>query len=277
MSIATEIERLNSAKASIKASIENKGVEVGDGTLDTYASKIDEIQVGGDDFEITDCSYLFYTGARIDLIDLFLPKCKNMTKAESMFSSATYNNTLDLRGLNLSKCTNISSMFNNARIKKVDFTGVDFSNITSIGQMFQNAQIEEIVTDIINSSKCNNMGYMFYNANKLITCPQLDCSFVSNFGSQVFYGCTSLVNFGGLKEIGKNYVAGRVQNYSSYVVSFSDSPNLSHESLMNIINNLYDIASKGCNKQSLVLGATNLAKLTEEEIAIATNKGWNVS
>ena len=49
MSVATEIERLQSAKASIKASIENKGVTVGDVRIDEYANKIDEIQAGGGD------------------------------------------------------------------------------------------------------------------------------------------------------------------------------------------------------------------------------------
>ena len=29
--------------------------------------------------------------------------------------------------------------------------------------------------------------------------------------------------------------------------------------------------------QNLVIGETNIAKLTEDEIAIATNKGWTVS
>lgn len=43
MSIASEITRLQNAKSDIKASIENKGVTVGDGTIDTYASKINEI------------------------------------------------------------------------------------------------------------------------------------------------------------------------------------------------------------------------------------------
>ena len=46
MSIATEIERLQTAKADIKAAIENKGVTVGDGTIDTYAQKIGEISSG---------------------------------------------------------------------------------------------------------------------------------------------------------------------------------------------------------------------------------------
>lgn len=43
-----------------------------------------------------------------------------------------------------------------------------------------------------------------------------------------------------------------------------------------LTDNLYDIKSKGVKPQTLQLGDTNKAKLTAEEIAIATNKGWNV-
>lgn len=56
----------------------------------------------------------------------------------------------------------------------------------------------------------------------------------------------------------------------------TDIAELTHDSLMNVINNLYDIKSKGVKNQRLQLGNTNKAKLTAEEIAIATNKGWNV-
>ena len=47
MSIATEIQRLQTAKANIKTAIENQGVTVGDGTLDTYAALISQISGGG--------------------------------------------------------------------------------------------------------------------------------------------------------------------------------------------------------------------------------------
>ncbi len=47
MSIVSEIERLQNAKANIKTAIENKGVSVGDGLIDTYADKINQIQTGG--------------------------------------------------------------------------------------------------------------------------------------------------------------------------------------------------------------------------------------
>lgn len=47
MSIVSEITRLQNAKSAIKTAIENKGVTVGNGTLDTYAGKINDIQTGG--------------------------------------------------------------------------------------------------------------------------------------------------------------------------------------------------------------------------------------
>ena len=47
MSIATEIQRLQNAKADIKSAIENKGVTVGDGLIDTYAELISQIASGG--------------------------------------------------------------------------------------------------------------------------------------------------------------------------------------------------------------------------------------
>ena len=52
---------------------------------------------------------------------------------------------------------------------------------------------------------------------------------------------------------------------------------------MSIINNLYDlnltydVANGGTlYRQRVQLGSTNLAKLSEEEKEIATNKGWNL-
>ena len=67
------------------------------------------------------------------------------------------------------------------------------------------------------------------------------------------------------------------ENYSDYTFDLRRCPLLTHESLMNIINGLYDIKTAGVKPQQLILGSTNLAKLTSEEIAIATNKGFSVS
>ena len=53
--------------------------------------------------------------------------------------------------------------------------------------------------------------------------------------------------------------------------SFSNDKKLSRESLLSIINNLSVVSG-----QTLTLGSINLAKLTDDDIAIATNKGWSV-
>lgn len=47
MSITTEITRLQKAKINIKTAIESKGVTVGDGLIDTYADKIQDVYNAG--------------------------------------------------------------------------------------------------------------------------------------------------------------------------------------------------------------------------------------
>lgn len=51
MSLNSEITRITNAKAAIKTAIEGKGVTVGNGTIDTYAEKINQIKVDNGDFE----------------------------------------------------------------------------------------------------------------------------------------------------------------------------------------------------------------------------------
>ena len=56
-------------------------------------------------------------------------------------------------------------------------------------------------------------------------------------------------------------------------LSLSSCTKLTHDSLMVIINGLQTVTSK----QTLTLGSTNLAKLTDAEKKIATDKGWTLA
>lgn len=58
-------------------------------------------------------------------------------------------------------------------------------------------------------------------------------------------------------------------------LNLSVSSLLTHDSLMSAINCLKDYS--GTNNHSITLGATNLAKLTDAEKAIATEKGWTLA
>ncbi len=60
-------------------------------------------------------------------------------------------------------------------------------------------------------------------------------------------------------------------------VSLVNCKKLTKACLLDIINKLADVTEETETTYTIILGAINLAKLTEEEIAIATAKGWTVS
>ena len=152
---------------------------------------------------------------------------------------------------------------------------IDTSNVTNMDSMFNGCNSLTSVPQL-DTSKVTNMGYMFINCRSLATIPNFDMSKV-NMISNAFNRCTKLTNVGRFENLGNNYSTNQSANYYNYGLNLSACTNLTYDSLMNIINNLYDIKSKGVKNQRLQLGDTNKAKLTEEEIAIATNKGWSVS
>lgn len=176
---------------------------------------------------------------------------------------------------------------------------VDTSNATNFSSMFVSCLNLNTIPQL-NTSNGTNFSSMFSYCYNLQKVPQLNTSTGTNF-SNMFYYCSTLKEIGlldlgnatninallgndesiqilgGFKDLGKNYSTSQSENYSNYTLNLSSCSKLTHDSLMNVINNLYDIKTKGCNNQKLVLGNTNLAKLSAEEIAIATNKGWNVT
>ena len=77
--------------------------------------------------------------------------------------------------------------------------------------------------------------------------------------STPFVGCTSLKNITIEGVIGNNF-------------PINQSP-LTHESIMSIINHLGTYSTT----KTLSLGSTNLAKLTDAEKAIATERGWTLA
>lgn len=66
-------------------------------------------------------------------------------------------------------------------------------------------------------------------------------------------------------------------NFKISGISLANSPLMRRTCLLDIINKLADVTEETETTYTIILGAINLAKLTEEEIAIATAKGWTVS
>ena len=402
MNITSEIERLQNAKASIKTSIENKGITVGNGTIDTYASKIDEISTSSavlgtktitangvynaTDDNLDGYSQVEVETSGVDINDYFDPTKKktgsfmsyvkkvpttidfsgytsfwsvfescpgleeiplidtsNATNMGNMFNGCSSLKTIPLINtskvtsmrymfngcsslktiplINTSKVTDMSSMFYKCSsletIPLIDtskvtdaqgmFNGcsslttiplIDTSSVTNMSIMFADcSNLKEIpllntsnvtaapnmfkgCADLItipqlDTSNIKNMWQMFALCTSLTTVPLLNCSSVTDI-SDIFLSCQMLKNLGGLYNLGNNYPTNISENDYSRKLKLFESSDLTHDSLMNVINNLCDIAAKGIKTQQLALGSRNLEKLTAEEIAIATNKGWTV-
>lgn len=75
----------------------------------------------------------------------------------------------------------------------------------------------------------------------------------------VFSGCTSLE---------------KIHMYNIKVsISIASSTKFTREALVEILNNLATVTTS----PTLTMGSTNLAKLTDEDKAIATGKGWKLA
>lgn len=194
------------------------------------------------------------------------------TSAQAMFYNCENIETIPL--LNTSNIKNMNGIFYNC-IKLKTIPLLDTSSVTNMSAAFAYCESLESVPSL-NFSNVTNMDSTFAYCEGLQTIPKIDTSKVVNING-AFVDCLELVNVGGFQNLGSSYTVGAASNYENYKLALGRSTKMSHDSLINIINNLYDIASKGCNPQTLNIGATNLAKLTDEEIAIATNKGWTVS
>lgn len=180
---------------------------------------------------------------------------------------------IEIPALDTGKVVDMSGMFAYcSSLKKIPL--LDTKSCKYMNEIFREClSITEIPE--LNTGNVTNMDKMFWECTSLATVPMLDASKTGSiYGT--FSNCSSLITLGGLKNLGMGYGTGWNANSDSLTLNLSDSPLLTHDSLMNVINNLYDIKSKGIQPQLLWLGDTNKAKLTAEEIAIATNKGWNV-
>ena len=176
--------------------------------------------------------------------------------------------------LDTSNVTNMYGCFNSCSLLKT-IPLLNTGKVTTMNSMFGYCQDLETIPQI-DMSNVEDVRDMFYLCSHLKSLPKLNWQKINNVYS-TFQSCSQLVDLGGFENLGMAYETTQVTNYTFYGLKFQTSYNLTHESLMNVINNLYDIKTKGVKPQQLIFGSTNLAKLTAEEIAIASDKGWNVS
>lgn len=147
-------------------------------------------------------------------------------------------------------------LFQTASAKEIDVTGTDFSKFTYFTSWFKNAyNLERIIGDIDMSSA---------NPSSIWTS--------ESYG--MFYNCKKLTSVH-LKNIYKNTA---MTNHVKFCIRLNTTA-LTDECLIEIINELPDLINdKGLTETDeiyLYLPKTNT--LTEAQVKVATDKGWNVA
>ena len=238
----TTSEKLTTIANNIPA-IYNAGYEKG--VKSEHDRFWDHFQKNG---ERTDYSYAFRNPSKEQqgwTIDTFKPKYS--LKPENLSQAFVYWTDGEI---------DFGALFTD---RKLEF---DTSNCAQFTQTWQDA-IGIVRMPVIDTSNATNITRAF-TMRKLVTFDKFIPPKTKLQGgiNTAFNGCYELENI---------VVEGNILQD----INFSYSSKLTHDSLMSIINALVD-NTEGTTL-TCTLGAANLAKLTDGEKAIATEKGWTLA
>lgn len=139
---------------------------------------------------------------------------------------------------------------------------LDTSGASNLTCFFNGCNMKKI--NVVNLENATNCAGLVAYAENLETIGELKMPLNANTSFSVAFKCTSK-----LKNI-------TISNKIYYDLDFRDCQNLTHNSLLSILNALNDYNDGSYPSKFLYLGTTNLGKLTDAEKAIATEKGWNL-
>ena len=252
--------------------------------------------------------YVFYTAANVQSVSL--PSSLTNIKVSAFYkctemSSLTFqgNNDITVEGNAFESCTSLND---------IDFDNVTLNLTNSYTFRGCNALSNQTVEKIINHlSNCGTQTFytvssitdisvlklgsgMFNSCSNLSHCKVLDG--VTNMPTSVFIRCSKLKtlelpatitsetgsSMSGVATTSLYFCAGctaledvKLGQGWNMALNLSVSNNLTVDSIVMMFGNLKDLTDE--TAKTLTLGATNLAKLTDEQKAIATNKNWTLA
>ena len=276
MALMENIKRIKEAKAALKTAIKDKGVKVpDDALLSEYPALVEKIETAADEFapiyeavfdvktkDRTDFSEIFKGYKGEELIGVGKLNTSKVKRFRSTFDSCTEITELNLSAWDISSAENVERMFQDTpKLTKLDVSTWKIpATVKSMVSMFFSCGLNNM--DFLKNwdvSKITKMDNMIYSCKKLksLDLSSWDVGNVIRFGSFCTF-CSALEDF----KAPKNIKASIKFDYTK----------LNYESLMSIINNLAPVETT----QTLTIGSALLNKLSAEDIAIATQKGWTV-
>ena len=144
---------------------------------------------------------------------------------------------------------------------------LNFGEETTFSFMFKDCRSITTIPEY-DFSSATHVDRMLKNCVNLKSLPLLDFSNVTNINS--FFGeneLTYLPDLGGFKALKIDWNDG---------CGLAKCPNLTVESIVNVFENLYDFNGESTTR-TIQIHSNVYCQLSEEQLAIATNKGWVIS
>jgi hypothetical protein len=157
---------------------------------------------------------------------------------------------IDLRNWDVSNITDLTGFIGFIYgLYGVNIEGWDTRKVTSFYQFFYSGNVKWVNAAGISAESVSNINYIFQMPSIETIVGDYSINDVINTNIKIFDGLKISTNL-------------------------SNPIKLNRASLRAVINGLADLTGK--TAQTLTIGAILLAKLTEEDIAIATNKNWTI-
>ena len=293
--LAENVEKVKNAHAALKAAISSKGVTVPENVkLSDMPDLIKQIQSGGTSGEIPKPTNQRLCFAYDTSASIVIPKMMVVDTTATTDLSYHFYNCKALKSLTLpdgfgQNATNLTYCFYNcSQLTQLSLPNGFGQNATNLTYCFYySSSITSLSLPARFGQNATNLNYCFgiLQALKTLTLPD---GFGRNATSldYCFYYCSSLTTLVLPDGFGQNATKTSRCFYSCSAlttitgnpnfkvsIDLSRSPNLTHDSLMVIINGLQTIETT----QTLTIGSTNLEKLSEEDKKVASDKGWTLA
>ena len=217
---------------------------------------------------VTTISSMFDTCKKLQTLDLSGWNVSNVKGMQRVFFDCLELTDLDIHDWDTSSVVNCGgnnqgTFMNCKKLLSTKFPVFDFSNVVA-GTRFVNEAnaITELHFKNMNNMTPFNDGYSnggFINSSSVVTITGVN--FSKNTANYVYNTCPVIV--------AKNLVTLELEGTIPISMKI-EANNLSVESLNGIIDKLATVTET----QTLIIGSTNLAKLSESKISQATSKGW---
>ena len=247
---------------------------------------------GWDTSKVTNMTYMFNSCNKLTSLDVSGWDTSNVTNMSYMFAGCNNLTSLDVSGWDTSNVTNMTYMFYNCfNLTSLDVSGWDTSKVTGMSNMFQSCSS---LTDNIGIDKwycpaLYDVSCMFQNCNLMTKIDAsswkrgedgeaaIDIVFAFACANSMLYLDISGWTF---KYISPNFANTFPSTLTtlkwsnwSVNVNISSLKKLTAESVSGLLANLANVTGG----QTLTLGSTLIAKVSDAEIASATNKGWTIA